>query len=226
MQQGATRQGCGMGTWLGATHRQHVVGYLPSPAPGLPITTGQPTHPRAEHSNPFSSFPLSLWKPSPTSLSLSSFSLLTLCSTCPRVWHSGASPVPSDAGQWPLLSHMRLHQLPLSSTCRHRPNPTCHRHDCARPVLYMRIQNIKVGNPKYATLYLLYWNKDMFNILHSALNMSFTKQSVQEVMALNVTWIALHMTCIAKLLQCSDNSGQCSKVCVCVQCDHPLEGNR
>ena len=64
--------------------------------------------------------------------------------------------VPSDAGQWPLLSHMRLQQLPLSSTCRHRPNPTCHRHDCARPVLYMRIQNIKVGNPKYATLYLLY----------------------------------------------------------------------
>ena len=65
-------------------------------------------------------------------------------------------PVPSDAGQWPLLSHMRLHQLPLSSTCRHRPNPTCHRHDCARPVLYIRIQNIKVGNPKYATQYLLY----------------------------------------------------------------------
>ena len=72
MQQGATRQGCGMGTWLGATHRrQLVVGYLPSPAPGLPITTGQPTHPRAEHSNPFSSFPLSLWKPSPIKFSAS-----------------------------------------------------------------------------------------------------------------------------------------------------------
>ena len=61
----------------------------------------------------------------------------------PGARHSGASPVPSDAGQWPLLSHMRLHQLPLSSTCRHRPNPTCHRHHCARPVLYMGIQNIK-----------------------------------------------------------------------------------
>ena len=87
-------------------------------------------------------------------LSLSSFSLLTLCSTCTR--SDTVVSVPSDAGQWPLLSHMRLQQLPLSSTCRHRPNPTCHRHDCARPVLYMRIQNIKVGNPKYATQYLLY----------------------------------------------------------------------
>ena len=137
---------CPDGSWLEqiATHRhQIVVGYLPSPAPGLPITTVQPTaiHPRPKHSKPLlPSFP-SLSRnprvpsqfPSPPPHSQTQLAPVVTVVAPPR-----------DAGRWPLLSHMPRLELEQSSsylsrrsTCRHctatPPNPTCHH--CAR-VLY------------------------------------------------------------------------------------------
>ena len=57
---------------------------------------------------------------------------------------------PSDAGRWPLLSHMRLLQelpassylslLPAATESPGRPNPTCHH--SARPTLLYKTQNI------------------------------------------------------------------------------------
>ena len=68
---------------------------------------------------------------------------------------------PSDAGRWPLLSHMRLLQLPLSSTCHPATLPLCHPTQPATlrvlfystllPAKIQNIQNIRYKKCQYPT---------------------------------------------------------------------------
>ena len=142
---------------LPLTDKSVVVGcYLPSPAPRLPITTVQPIHPRPKHSNP--SFPLTFLV---YNLQYLHNSLLHLLLTPRRpslnLHQSDVVGTPSDAGRWPLLSHMRLLQeLPASSYLSLLPAATALDPDptqplCASCTLLYRIQNTKLENTNRKT---------------------------------------------------------------------------
>ena len=124
-----------------------VVGYLPSPAPGLPITTAiQPPaiHPRAKRSNTEipSFLPLSRSPPIPSQPPPPPpHSLTQLAPVCQ--WGRSVRRRPVAVTE----SHAALCKSSyyLSSTCHPAPNPTCH---SARPLYSTRWKNTKHASGK------------------------------------------------------------------------------
>ena len=125
-----------------------VVGYLPSPAPGLPITTAiQPPaiHPRAKRSNTEipSFLPLSRNPPIPSQPpSPPPHSLTQLAPVCQ--WGRSVRRRPVAVTE----SHAALCKSSyyLSSTCHPAPNPTCH---SARPFLLYSTAGENTEHTKY-----------------------------------------------------------------------------
>ena len=128
-----------------------VVGYLPSPAPGLPITTTailQPTaiHPRAKHSKTqFPSFPLHFLE-SLQSLHNSLHLLLTrlapVCQSGRSVRRRPVAVTESHAA----LAATSLFYLPPCHPATLPPNPTCH---SARPFLLYSTAGENTEHTKY-----------------------------------------------------------------------------
>ena len=178
-----------------------VVGYLPSPLPGLPITTVQPTeiHPRLK---PFPSFP-SLSRNPPVPSQLTSPPPHSQTELAPVVT---AVVAPRDAGRWPLLSHMLAaagaeQELPLSTFYLPPMHAPTHPTQPATTVCASyTLQNTKHTTGKYKICHLTLLNSVAL-AEHPPLYLYI--KLWQDMMALCIKH-GSHCTCIGQFLQWLD----------------------